>query len=149
MRPTTTAILALIALSTACASSQQTSGTSTTSTASSGTASAARPKRSGNVITQEELDDPKIVSRDAYTGIRMLRPNFFSYRGPTGSSDQAAGEVWVSHDYGPLMTSQTLKTHNTMGIVEVRFLNAEEAALRFGLNANGAPVIVLLHNKNQ
>jgi hypothetical protein len=52
-------------------------------------------------------------------------------------------------DYGPLQSVQMLKGMNTMGLVEVRYLKAEEAALRFGLNANGAPVIVLLHNKNQ
>ena len=46
-------------------------------------------------------------------------------------------------------SSSPLKATNTMGLVEVRYLKAEEAALRFGLNANGAPVIVLLHNKNQ
>ena len=36
---------------------------------------------------------------------------------------------------------------NTFGIVEVRYLNAEQAQGRFGLNANGGPVIVLLYNK--
>ena len=143
MRLTWIATAALALLSVACASSQQ---------ADSGTGSQAvtpRPKRAGNVIAADELQAPAIVSRDAYAAIRMLRPNFFSYRGPTGSSEAGAGEVMVSHDYGPLMSVQSLKTHNTMGIVEVRYLNAEEAGLRFGLNANGAPVIVLLHNKNQ
>jgi hypothetical protein len=143
MRLTRIATAALALLSVACASSQQ---------ADSGTGSQAvtpRPKRAGNVIAADELQAPAIVSRDAYAAIRMLRPNFFSYRGPTGSSEAGAGEVMVSHDYGPLMSVQSLKTHNTMGIVEVRYLNAEEAGLRFGLNANGAPVIVLLHNKNQ
>ena len=52
-------------------------------------------------------------------------------------------------DVGPLPDVSTLKATNTMGLVEVRYLKADEAALRFGLNANGAPVIVLLHNKNQ
>lgn len=144
MRPTRIATAALLVLSVSCASSQQ--------TASGGNEAQAvtpRAKRAGNVISADELQAPAVLSRDAYAAIRMLRPNFFSYRGPTGSSEAGAGEVMVSHDYGPLMSVQSLKTHNTMGIVEVRYLNAEEAGLRFGLNANGAPVIVLLHNKNQ
>jgi len=82
------------------------------------------------------------------SAIRSLPPNFFAYRGPTGSETNG-NEVMVSHDYGPLQSVQTLKGMNTMGLVEVRYLKPEEAALRFGLNANGAPVIVLLHNKNQ
>jgi hypothetical protein len=144
MRLTRIAAAALAVLSVSCASSQQTeSGTGTSQ------AVTPRAKRAGNVISADELSAPAILSRDAYAAIRMLRPNFFSYRGPSGSSEPGAGGVMVSHDYGPLMSVESLKTHNTMGIIEVRYLNAEEAGLRFGLNANGAPVIVLLHNKNQ
>jgi hypothetical protein len=33
-----------------------------------------------------------------------------------------------------------------MTFIEVRFLNAEQAQGRFGLNANGGPVIVLVSN---
>jgi hypothetical protein len=123
-------------------------GSSTTSTPG-GAPSPSRVQRQSNVISSEELSDPTIVSRDAMSALRTLRPNFFTYRGPSGSSTPGAGEVMVSSDYGPLQSVQTLKGMNTMGLVEVRYLKAEEAALRFGLNANAAPVIVLLHNKNQ
>ena len=145
MRLTGIAAAALAVLSVACASSQQ------AGSGSSSEAQAVRPqaRRATNVISSEELQAPEILSRDAYAAIRMLRPNFFTYRGPSGSAEAGAGEVMVSHDYGPLMSVQSLKGHNTMGIVEVRYLNAQEAGGRFGLNANGAPVIVLLHNKNQ
>jgi hypothetical protein len=136
---------AFAVLTVSCASAQQ------SGSASSNESQSVRPqaKRATNVISSEELQAPEIVSRDAYAAIRMLRPNFFTYRGPSGSAEAGAGEVMVSHDYGPLMSVQSLKTHNTMGIVEVRYLTAQEAGGRFGLNANGAPVIVLLHNKNQ
>lgn len=145
MRLTRIAAAALAVFTVACASSQQ------AGSGSGNEAQAVRPqaKRATNVISSEELQAPEILSRDAYAAIRMLRPNFFAYRGPSGSSEAGAGEVMVSHDYGPLMSVQSLKTHNTMGIVEVRYLTAQEAGGRFGLNANGAPVIVLLHNKNQ
>jgi hypothetical protein len=124
-------------------------GGSSTSSTPGGAPSPSRINRNSNVITEAELQDPVVQSKDAMSALRSLRPNFFAYRGPTGSSEPGAGEVLVSQDYGPLQSVQTLKGMNTMGLVEVRFLKSEEAALRFGLNANGAPVIVLLHNKNQ
>ena len=106
-----------------------------------------KAERNHNVISQEELQAPDITSRDALTAIRHLRPHFFAYRGPTSYYGAASGATQISHDYGPLQPVATLKSLNTFGLVEVRYLNAEEAALRFGLNANGGPVIVLLTNK--
>jgi hypothetical protein len=103
-----------------------------------------KAKRNRNVITREELQAPEIISRDALTAIRYLRPNFFTYHGPTSFVSATAGNTLISHDYGPLQQLDRLGSINTFGIYEVRFLNAEEAGLRFGLNANGGPVIVLL-----
>jgi len=135
-------VAALLVLAVSC-------GGSSTSSTPGGAPSPSKINRNSNVITQAELQDPAVQSRDADAALRHLRPNFFSYRGPTGSSTPGAGEVMVSQDYGPLQSLATLKGMNTIGIVEVRYLKSEEAALRFGLNANGAPVIVLLHNKNE
>jgi hypothetical protein len=135
-------VAALLVLAVSC-------GGSSTSSTPGGAPSPSRVSRNSSVITQAELQDPAVVSKDALSALRSLRPNFFAYRGPTGGSEPGGGDVMVSLDYGPLQSSQTLKSMNTMGLVEVRYLKAEEAALRFGLNANGAPVIVLLHNKNQ
>lgn len=134
---------ALLVLAVACG------GSSTSSTPAGSEPSPSRISRNSNVITEAELQDPKVVSKDAMSALRSLRPNFFAYRGPTGSSEPGAGDVMVSNDYGPLQSAQTLKGMNTLGLVEVRYLKPEEAALRFGLNANSGPVIVLLHNKNQ
>jgi len=133
---------ALLALAVAC-------GGSSTASTPGGAPSPSRVNRNSTVITEQELNDPVVQSKDLMTALRSLRPNFFSYRGPTGSSEPGAGEVLVSHDYGPLQSAQTLKGMNSLGLVEVRYLRPEDAALRFGLNANGGPVIVLLHNKNQ
>ena len=135
-------VAALLVLAVAC------SGSSTSSTPG-GAPSPSRVSRNSNVISEAELQDPAVVSKDALSALRSLRPNFFAYRGPTGSSEPGAGDVMLSTDYGPLQSVQTLKTMNTLGLVEVRYLKSDEAALRFGLNANGGPVIVLLHNKNQ
>jgi hypothetical protein len=135
-------VSALLVLAASC------SGSSKTSTPG-GAPAPSRVQRNSTVISEQELQNPAVVSKDAMSALRSLRPNFFTYRGPTGGSEPGAGEVMVSNDYGPLQSSQTLKGMNTMGLVEVRYLKPDDAALRFGLNANGGPVIVLLHNKNQ
>ena len=144
------ALFAAVVLTSACASSQ------------AGTQAGAKPgtmtndelrvvqpkaKKDPYVITKDELMDPSITSRDALTALRHLRPNFFTYRGPTTPNDYTAGHTQISQDYGPLRPVDELAAMNTMTFVEVRFLNAEAATGRFGLNANGGPVIVLVSNK--
>ena len=107
-----------------------------------------KAKKDPNVITRDELLDPAITSRDALTAIRHLRPNFFTYRGPTSTSDPTAGNTQISQDYGPLRPLSDLMSMNTFTFVEVRYMTAEQSAGRFGLRANGGPVIVLVSNKD-
>ena len=107
-----------------------------------------KQKKNPNVISRDELLDPAITSRDALTAIRHLRPNFFAYRGPTTPNDPTAGATQISQDYGPLRPVAELASMNTFTFVEVRYLTAEQATGRFGLNANGGPVIVLVSNKD-
>ncbi len=99
------------------------------------------------VISRDELHDPVVVAMDAMRAIRYLRPAFFNATGPQSFLNTTAGQVRISHDYGPLQSLDQLAAANTMSFVEVRYLNANEAQLRFGLNANGGPVIVLLTTK--
>jgi hypothetical protein len=106
-----------------------------------------KPKKQANVITENELRDPAMSSRDALTAIRMLRPHFFSYHGPT-SFQGSSGATHISYDYGPLQDLKQLASTNTLNFIEVRFLNAEAATARFGLNADGGAVIVLVSNKD-
>jgi hypothetical protein len=105
-----------------------------------------RLERQANVISSEELQDPSIYSRDAYTAIRHLRPRFFTYHGPN-SFQSSTGVIHISSDYGPLQDLKELSKMTTQGMFEVRYLNEEQAQARFGLNANGGPVIVLLYSK--
>jgi hypothetical protein len=135
-------VAALLVLAVSC-------GGSSTASTPGGAPSPSRINRNSSVITEAELQDPVVMSTDAEAAIRSLRPNFFVNRGPTGSSDPSSGQVMVSKDYGPLQSLSVLKGLISMCLVEVRYLKSDEAALRFGLNANGSPVIVLLHNKNQ
>ena len=138
MKLTRALLPALIILASACASSQANDNELRTVQP--------KAKKNPNVITREELMDPAITSRDALTALRHLRPNMFTYRGPTSPNDLSAGNTHISLDYGPLMPLDNLAGMNTMSLVEVRFLNAEQAQGRFGLNANGGPVIVLVSN---
>lgn len=109
----------------------------------------ALPARNPNVISQAELSDPAIAAMDALTAIRQLRPSFFRDRGPQtlrsgGDPALAPGQVRISQDYGPLQAVGALSSIGTRTIVEVRYLNVNDATARFGINANGGPVIVVL-----
>jgi hypothetical protein len=134
--------ISLLAAASACAGRQK-------QPAPSSTLYEASVKRDPYLISKEELSDPQIFSRDALTAIRHLRPGFFTYRGPNSFIGATAGSTHLSLDYGPLQTTDALKRMNTYGMLGVRYLNAEEAQARFGLNANGGPVIVVLYNEEQ
>jgi len=140
MRFTRVVLPALFVLASACASSQTNDNELRAVTP--------KAKKDPNIITQEELQAPEITSRDAYTALRHLRPNFFTYRGPTTYNDPSAGSTQFSTDYGPLRPLKELATMNTFNFVEVRYLNADQAQNRFGINANAGPVIVLVSNKD-
>lgn len=131
-------LFAALVLSSACASTQQ--GDNELRVAQP------KAKKDPYVIKKDELMDPAITSRDALTALRHLRPNFFTYRGPITPNDPNAGKTQISQDYGPLRPLSELESMNTMTFVEVRFLPADAAMGRFGLNAQGGPVIVLVSN---
>jgi len=132
----------LLVLSVSCAK-----GAASTAGGNVSQAAAAERSKNPDVISQEELTDPAIVSLDLATAIRRLRPGFFRSSGPQSFSNTTAGQVQYSHDFGPLQPVSQLRSMNSMSIVEIRYLGVNEAANRFGLNANGGPVIVLLSNK--
>jgi hypothetical protein len=106
--------------------------------------SASREARNPDVISRTELQDPTIAGTDAMTAIRQLRPAFFRTRGPQSFSNASAGLTQISQDFGPLQPVNNLSGIDTRSLVEVRFLNAVDAQSRFGITANGGPVIVLL-----
>ena len=134
MLPTPTRMAALLAITLACA----------TKTASKDGVPVARRVRNSTVISREELQDPAVAANDAMTTIRQLRPAFFMTRGPLSIKNTTAGQLQISQDFGPLQKSSALSTIDTRSLVEVRYLNATDAQARFGINANGGPVLVLL-----
>ena len=134
-------VVALLAVGTACAQS-------TASTTTESTSATPRLRKNPDVIVEQELRDPTIAGTDALTAIRQLRPAFFRNRGPQSFSNATAGQVQISQDYGPLQSVSNLSAVDTRSLVEVRYLNANDAQSRFGINANGGPVIVLLTTKS-
>jgi hypothetical protein len=106
-----------------------------------------RPNTDPRVIAAWELRDPVVQTMDALKAIRYLRPAFFRPTAPQSFSNTDAGQVHYSMDYGPLRPISELVTLTTAMLVEIRYLDANDAQNRFGLNANGGPVIVLLNNK--
>ena len=136
-------LVVLLAVGAACAQSSSTAGA--TNEVSSATP---RLRKNPDVIVEQELRDPTIAGTDALTAIRQLRPAFFRNRGPQSFSNATAGQVQVSQDYGPLQSVNNLSAIDTRSLVEVRYLNANDAQSRFGINANGGPVIVVLTTKS-
>ena len=116
-------------------------------TSSGGTPATARVQRNPDVISREELEDPTIAGADAETAIRQLRPAFFRTRGPQSLTNATAGLVQISQDFGPLQPLSQLSAIDTRSLQQVRYLNAIEAQNRFGITANGGPVIVLLTSR--
>jgi hypothetical protein len=156
MFPTRRSAAILLVLAASCAK-PSTTGTTTggatpSATPAGATASTTPAKsrlaRNPDVITREELQDPAIAGADAATSIRQLRPAYFRNRGPQSFSNASAGQVQVSQDYGPLQPVSQLAAIDTRSLVEVRYLSAVDAQTRFGINANGGPVIVLLTSKS-
>ena len=111
--------------------------------------SAPVPRGNPNVISREEMQNPVIVSMDALKAIRYLRPSFFRTTGPQSFANGTAGNVQFSLDYGPLRPIAELAAMNPSLLFEVRYLNASDATNRFGINANGGPVIVVLNSPAQ
>ena len=95
------------------------------------------------------MRNPVIASMDALKAVRYLRPAFFRTSGPQSFSNSTAGSVQFSLDYGPLRPLAEMATLNPALLYEVRYLDINEATNRFGLNANGGPVIVLLYGPAQ
>ena len=137
MLPTRYCMAALLALLVSCA------GNPAPATGAA-TVDRSRTTRDPLVISREELQDPAVASNDALTTIRQLRPAFFLTRGPLSFKNTTAGLVQISQDYGPLRAASTLSAIDTRSLTQVRYLNSSDAQARFGINANGGPVIVLL-----
>jgi hypothetical protein len=136
---------AMLLLSASCAS-QQTSAAPQPSAATG--ESTERIVKNPNVISQVELADPALAGQNAQYVIQQLRPAFFRTRGSQtmrgGDPAAAPGQVHISQDFGPLQAITALPGIDARSLIEIHYLDAVAAQARFGINANGGPVIVLL-----
>ena len=123
------AMTALLLTTFACAAGSGSSSSTSTSPSAS---------RRTDVITEEELRaDPAVATGDALTAVRRLRPAFLATRGTASSSDRTAGQAMVSIDGGPLQTLDNLSRYMVSVITEIRYLNPNEAAQRYGTASRG------------
>ena len=99
------------------------------------------------VISKAELEDPIVQSMDALRAVQFLRPAFFRRGGPQSFVNPTAGTTQISQDYGPLQPLAQLRWFDVLMLYEVQYLEANEAQMRFGINANGGAVILLLTHK--
>lgn len=95
------------------------------------------------MITSVELSDPAIIGADALEAVRRLRPRFLAKRGAVSIKMADAGTVHISIDGGPLLTPDYLAGLRSGDIAEIRYLNATDAAQRFGTVAGSGAVILI------
>ena len=102
-----------------------------------------RPRRNANVITRDELSDPSLSGSTGLEAVRRLRPTFLTNRGAISLRDPNAGVVKVSIDGGTVGPLDDLDRVRTQEIRSIRYLSASDATQRFGVAANGSPVILV------
>jgi hypothetical protein len=102
-----------------------------------------RSERNSDVITAAALADPVVRSGDVLEAVRRLRPQFLVTRGAVSIVGKNAGVVHASIDFAPLIPVEYLKRVRVAEISEIRYLNARDAALRFGTSAATGGVIVV------
>lgn len=107
------------------------------------THSSSSGERASDVITAAELAEPSVSNGDALAAVRRLRPRFLTGRGSGSVRASDAGSVHVSLDGGPLQTVSFLSRMRPGEIAEIRYLNASEAALRFGTIAGTGGVMLV------
>lgn len=115
---------------------------------SGGTSQAAAPspspaRRDPNLISREELLDPRVRARNVLEIVRELRPNFLSERGKNSMTDPEAGKVHGSINGVGVVPLDQLGGILTNVVLEIRFLNPAAAMQKFGGAAREGPVIVV------
>jgi hypothetical protein len=99
--------------------------------------------RNADVISAAELADPAIASGDALEAVQRLRPRFLMTRGAMSVKNTTAGSTHVSIDGGPLLAVDALSRLRPSQLFEIRYLNASDAAQRFGTTAGSGGVIMV------
>jgi hypothetical protein len=103
---------------------------------------AAATRTSRDVISEAELSDPSLGDLDAASIIRRLRPAFLQTRG-SASANTPGGDIHVTIDNGPFLTTDALTTIRAHEMIEIRYYSASAAAQAYGSKAASGPVIFI------
>ena len=101
------------------------------------------PIRDPNLITEQDLADPSVGTGDALTAVRKLRPGFLMTRGTGSIQSVTAGSIHVSMNNGPLLSLSELSGIRAADVKEIRYINASDAAQRFGTAAGTGGVLLV------
>lgn len=101
-----------------------------------------RRRRDPNLIAQEEVDSSTAL--DAYALVQQSRPNWLHQRGAISLRDPTAGVVQVYLNGQQYGDPDKLREISKQDIREVRFLNAAEAQMRYGVGHAGGVIDVVL-----
>ncbi|HEX6533181.1 MAG TPA: hypothetical protein VF041_01205 [Gemmatimonadaceae bacterium] len=127
----TYALLAVTTLSLAgCATAHPVEGAGGDVDLSSADAVIAKPRVGVGPIRSAELRT--IGDRDAYTAIKLLRPQFLQYRGRTSFvlDSPTSPEVYIDGMYyGPM---ESLRSLPSKELAEIRLLSVGDAVIRYG-----------------
>lgn len=119
-------------------------------------------RKDPRVISQEEIDELRLVYRDTYELVRKARPRFLRTRGGGGIPPSArtamggTGEVITAEgpraavylDGRPFGDLESLRQISTQSLVEIRWLSAIEATSRFGMgNTDGAILVTTIRRQ--
>jgi len=99
-----------------------------------------RRRRDPNLIDQEEVESSTAL--DAYTLVQQARPNWLHDRGAISFRDPTAGQVQVYLEGQQFGDVNKLREISRQDIRELRFLNAAEAQMRYGVGHAGGVIEV-------
>lgn len=96
-------------------------------------------RRTGPVITQEELEGS--MATNALEAIQRLRPNFLSTRGPGTINAVDEGIIVYANDIR-LGGTDTLRDLLIVDIKEIRYMSAADATQRFGTGHSHGAILI-------
>ncbi len=115
------AVLAVVVLSSACASSSQ--------------PDRSRPRRNRNLITAEELSGLPVAT--AYEAVRRLRPAWLQTRGRSSLPVVFRNNSRWGGD------PRSLESIRIDSVAEMRYLSASDATTRYGTGFTGGVILVV------
>ncbi len=100
------------------------------------------PRPNPNLITAEEIANAHV--QNALDAVRQLRPRFLMTQGGTTRSHG----VQVMVDEVPRGGASALGSINASDILEIRYLDANEATMKYGTGYTGGLILVKTGSRN-